>query len=246
MDWDVPSDTSSNNQGGFVPGSYLYQQGLEYGEDAGCLNSDLRFGASGLLGYYTSSEYASDPAVNHSTLYGGHVLLDSSLFAPSSDSLMPDSVWAYLGQNSFSADNSAAEDQQILLSFGPQTIGGSDTLSIWVVHASVYDGDLTSLDAMMSEASSWYLTNRAELLSPSCCGKFTGGYTGNTDCSADGKLTLNDITKLIDRVFITHTELCCEENGNVDGSSDGKMTLNDITKLIDAVFITHAITATCQ
>ncbi|MGD8605623.1 MAG: hypothetical protein PVF49_13730 [Anaerolineales bacterium] len=245
IDWDIPTDTSSNNQGGFVPGSYAYQQGLEYGEDAGCLNSDLRFGASGMLGYYTTSEYVADSTVNHSALYGGHVLLDPSLFAPDTDSLVADSVWKYLGLNTFSADNTEADDQQIVLSFGPQTISPTDTLHVWLVHASVYDGDETALDAMMSEASSWYTTNRAELLNPSCCGKYTGGYSGNTDCSADGKLTLNDITKLIDRVFITHTTLCCEENGNVDGSSDGKMTLNDITKLIDAVFITHAATAPC-
>jgi hypothetical protein len=79
-----------------------------------------------------------------------------------------------------------------------------------------------------------------------CCGEFTGGYTGNTDCSADGKLTLNDITVLIDNVFITHAELCCHENGNVDGSTDGALTLNDITRLIDNIFITKLPTAACQ
>jgi hypothetical protein len=80
----------------------------------------------------------------------------------------------------------------------------------------------------------------------SCCGVYTGGYTGNADCSTDGKVTLNDITQLIDRVYITHTELCCDENGNADGSEDGKMTLNDITQLIDNVYLTHAPTAACQ
>ena len=79
----------------------------------------------------------------------------------------------------------------------------------------------------------------------SCCGRYTGGYTGNTDCDTQGKYTLNDVTVLIDNVFITHKELCCEENGNVDGSADGKHTLNDITRLIDKVFITHAATASC-
>jgi hypothetical protein len=79
----------------------------------------------------------------------------------------------------------------------------------------------------------------------SCCGLYTGGYTGNTDCSTDGKRTLNDITVLIDNVFISHSALCCPENGNVDGSSDGKTTLNDITRLIDNVFISHSETEPC-
>jgi hypothetical protein len=79
-----------------------------------------------------------------------------------------------------------------------------------------------------------------------CCGWFNGGYTGNTDCSSDGKNTLNDITLLIDRVYISHETLCCEANGNVDGSSDGKLTLSDITDLIDNVYLTHQSLAVCQ
>ncbi|MGD8922952.1 MAG: carboxypeptidase-like regulatory domain-containing protein [Candidatus Zixiibacteriota bacterium] len=79
-----------------------------------------------------------------------------------------------------------------------------------------------------------------------CCGQYTGGYTGNTDCDTGGRYTLNDVTVLIDNVFLTHNDLCCPENGNVDGSIDGKLTLNDITKLIDNVFITHAAAAPCQ
>jgi len=80
----------------------------------------------------------------------------------------------------------------------------------------------------------------------SCCGQYTGGYTGNTDCSTDGERTLNDLTVLIDRVYVSHDELCCEANGNVDGSTDGEITLGDITVLIDYVYISHAETAACQ
>jgi hypothetical protein len=79
----------------------------------------------------------------------------------------------------------------------------------------------------------------------SCCGQYTGGFTGNTNCSTDGLITLNDITMLIDRVYLTKTPLCCEENGNTNGSLDGLMTLNDITVLIDHVYITKGPTAAC-
>ncbi len=80
----------------------------------------------------------------------------------------------------------------------------------------------------------------------SCCGKYTGGFSGNTDCSADGEMTLSDITTLIDNVYISHQALCCPENGNVDGSADPDPTLSDITRLIDRVYITHSPTAACQ
>jgi hypothetical protein len=92
----------------------------------------------------------------------------------------------------------------------------------------------------------WYIDD-VSVVSGGCCGMYTGGLTGNADCSTDGKSTLNDITRLIDRVFLSHEPLCCEENGNIDGSADGKMTLADITELIDFVFINKAnIPAACQ
>lgn len=78
-----------------------------------------------------------------------------------------------------------------------------------------------------------------------CCGQFTGGITGNANCSTDGKLTLSDITKLIDRVYISKDSLCCEAVGNTNGSTDCKITLSDITVLIDAVFISKAPPAGC-
>jgi hypothetical protein len=79
-----------------------------------------------------------------------------------------------------------------------------------------------------------------------CCGLYSGGYTGNTNCSTDGLVTLADITALIDRVYITKEELCCPESGNVNGSEDGLVTLGDITVLIDHVYISRVSTAFCQ
>jgi hypothetical protein len=79
----------------------------------------------------------------------------------------------------------------------------------------------------------------------SCCGLYTGGYTGNTDCSTDGELNLSDITVLVDHVYLSHKALCCPENGNVDGSTDGEITLNDITRLIDNVYVSQTPTAPC-
>lgn len=81
---------------------------------------------------------------------------------------------------------------------------------------------------------------------PACCGRHTGGLTGNTNCSTDGELALSDITRLIDRVYISKTPLCCEEAGNTNGSADGLATLSDITRLIDRVYISRSHTANCQ
>ena len=79
----------------------------------------------------------------------------------------------------------------------------------------------------------------------SCCGMYTSGYTGNTNCSIDGKRNLADITTLIDHVYISKQPLCCSENGNVDGDSLNKHNLADITVLIDHVYISKGQTAVC-
>ncbi len=82
--------------------------------------------------------------------------------------------------------------------------------------------------------------------SAGCCGQYTGGISGNTNCSNDGKLTLSDITRLIDRVYISKLPMCCEASGNTNGSGDCKLTLSDITKLIDAVYISKQPPTACM
>jgi hypothetical protein len=79
-----------------------------------------------------------------------------------------------------------------------------------------------------------------------CCGQYTGGYTGNTDCDFQGDITLSDVTRLIDHVYISHAPLCCPANGNVDGDLQNDINLSDITWLIDNVYISHKATAVCH
>ena len=70
----------------------------------------------------------------------------------------------------------------------------------------------------------------------SCCGVYTGGTTGNSNCDDQGKFNLSDITTLISRVYVDpDTPLCCEENGDVN--CDSKMNLSDITTLICYVYV---------
>ncbi len=81
--------------------------------------------------------------------------------------------------------------------------------------------------------------------SQDCCGRYTGGETGNTDCDVEGKRTLSDVTTLIASIYVTHNPLCCTANGNVDGDSEAQLTLNDIMRLIDNIYINHTPCASC-
>lgn len=81
----------------------------------------------------------------------------------------------------------------------------------------------------------------AELTLNVCC----NGYTGNTNCDIDGKVNLADITRLIDRVYLSKLPLCCEAAGNINGDIDLKLNLADITRLIDHVYLSKLPTSPC-
>jgi hypothetical protein len=252
IDWDLPSDTASNNEGGIGgSGDYLWQRGLTYGEldPVPCVANENRYGGSGLLGWYYDSEYALDTTVNHTTGLSGLVALDDDLFAGDAyDTLVPDSVWSILNSGELRANNSEADDQHILLGFGNFQIRIDDTLHICVLHMSEYDGGLKDANALsetMNSAKVWYMANRSSFVPYGCCGEYTGGYTGNTNCDTDGKRNLADITRLIDRVYVSQASLCCEPNGNTNGDPGGLINLADITRLIDYVYVSHAETAPC-
>jgi hypothetical protein len=80
-----------------------------------------------------------------------------------------------------------------------------------------------------------------------CCGIYAAppDERGNVNCSYDGKITLSDITMLIDKVYISKKPLCCSPNGNTNASVDLKHTLSDITQLIDRVYISKLPTEPC-
>ena len=78
-----------------------------------------------------------------------------------------------------------------------------------------------------------------------CCGRYTGGFTGNTNCDSDGIMNLVDVTRLIDYIYLSKSPLCCYANGNVDGSSDGAINLQDITALIGHIYLKNGPTAQC-
>lgn len=77
-----------------------------------------------------------------------------------------------------------------------------------------------------------------------CCGYFSGGFSGNTDCSPDGKMTLTDVTRLIDYIYLSRARLCCLENGDTNG--DGTYSLQDVTRLIDHIYLSKNPTYKCE
>lgn len=83
-------------------------------------------------------------------------------------------------------------------------------------------------------------------IGPYVCGQYANGFTGNTNCDTEGKRNLADLTRLIDRVYLSRTLLCNEGEGNIDGDLLDKLNLSDITRLIDHVYLSKQETAPCN
>ena len=120
----------------------------------------------------------------------------------------------------------------MLLGYGEFTIRSDDTLYLWTAHVSGYDVDLAGLSNAVHAAQVWYLVHRP-YPAPECCFTMPDGRKGDID--GDGKYSLNDVTKLIDVLYLGSGFLRCPASADTD--CDCKLTLADITRLIGYIYI---------
>jgi hypothetical protein len=145
--------------------------------------------------------------------------------------------------------NETGHNVAILLSSGigfndPIYYGAGD--GAWALQVADFNADgLLDIATGNYGSTIAVLINTGDEVTIGCCGLYTGGMSGNTNCSQDGKLTLTDITTLIDHIYISHAPLCCYATGNTNGSTDCKLTLGDITRLIDVIYISKAPPEPC-
>ena len=240
VDWDIPSDNASDNYGGYdTTYKMIYQYGAEFG--GGCTPNDERFGAMALLGWYKNNDTCS---LDQSRPYSGYVDLNAYWIYPTGG-FVPTELYNNMAQAGLRAYSGSPTDLHSVMTYaGNITLLPDDTLYIFAMIATTQSGTVADLRADVTAATQWIKTYLGE--SCGCCGLYTGGYTGNTNCDTLGERNLADITTLIDHVYLSHAPLCCDANGNTDGSTDGQANLADVTRLIDNIYISHMETAPCQ
>ena len=74
-----------------------------------------------------------------------------------------------------------------------------------------------------------------------CC----QGTTGNVDCDPNQVISLTDLTRLINHLFVTFEPLCCVAEANVNADSDGVINLTDLTVLANHLFVTFVPLPNC-
>ena len=100
---------------------------------------------------------------------------------------------------------------------------------------------VNALGTILNEGKLWLNNNIYDLKV-----EFTGcceGVTGDANCSG-GDPDIADITRLIDYLYLSNSELCCPEEADANGSR-GSPDISDITKLIDYLYLSHAALPPC-
>ncbi len=120
-------------------------------------------------------------------------------------------------------------------------------LITWVVADLQYDTTWVDITSSIDTANN-IVCGTTETLSPfapglalpaGCC----VGITGNIDCDNIEMIDIQDLTLLIDYLFISYTVPCCLDEANIDAA--GIVDINDLTRLIDYLFISYTPPMPC-
>ena len=128
---------------------------------------------------------------------------------------------------------------------GGQLLGSGISTGSFHDTTTEYATGYTYLLLNVDQAGEFSLPLAVHTAPASCCGLFTGGYPGNTTGGADGKRNLADITRLVDRVYLSRNLLWCESDGNTNGDLEQKLNLADITRLVDLVYLSKTELGPC-
>jgi M6 family metalloprotease-like protein len=230
-DWDIPSDYSVDNNGGFdVSEKLLYMRGVE-NDGSGCQPNDNRYGGMALIG-----SYINDPIVCDTTLqpYSGYILNVGDYFE-SHDPWYPILTDELIINPGFDTLASEADLFMIMTLFYNYTVTSTDTLNIYTVLTSVQNdpsspsGDKSTSQLMdnIQKARQWtndHIFPLGDCIPPIVCG----------DANRDGSANVGDAVFLIAYVFKggpPPDPLCA---GDANGDDD--VNVGDAVYLISYVF----------
>jgi hypothetical protein len=230
LDWDVPSDTGSENGSGFdVVKGLIYQFGAEYNQDDS---------TEALCNQQSNDRYAGI-AAGPNTTFKNAMTIDNATYVyttgpyGSSAPLPPGATYKLMKNNEgyrtyFSSDpDSQYVDLSTLVTFGEYNLTVGDTLCVAKILATSKTGQAAFTNAIM--AGKAFIAAHADGMDClfSCC-----DLPG--DANNDGKVNVGDAVYIICYVFRGCPPPPCMFEGDANG--DVKINVGDAVYLITYVF----------
>ncbi len=233
IDWDIPSDSGSDNGSGSDPErNLIYQFGGEYNQDDSteCQDNDRRLGGMAFLNRFVNSEQESSPP-------HGAYTADNATFVYPNQGFVPEELYASMNDTGYTAYNSTHPDSQLVdlhtvMTFDTGLVlTPTDTHIYYVELVTIEDGTLSDLQSAVDMGRQWYLNH------------FTGGCCqnrGNVDgvIGIGGPVDVADLTYLVNYLFRFGPSPPCEEEGNIDNVTGigGPIDVADLTYLVTFLF----------
>ncbi len=226
-DWDVPSDTSSDNTIGTDPArQMIYLQG-EY-----TAAREQGYGASAAYLEKTVSPDSADANETLEPIVGGFAWGNNQQVYGQSGYLV-DSVWKYMeattNYNSLWSDGDSIGDMSIVMVIAKNyTVTPTSRLKFDVVlaakRAQTNLNGLAGLNLTVDQAKA-FLSNRGRC---SACG----------DANSDGSVDISDVVYLIAHIFSggTSPRWCDYPKGKGDANGDHQVDISDAVYLIARIF----------
>ena len=229
-DFDIPSDTGSDNASGFNPTKNLiYQQGAEFDDSNECQNNDLRFGAVRYLG--GSKKTGAAAAVSIPSPSGAYTKENSIDIYPTGTFVEGD-IFTNMQATGFAVTDSVTDLHTVMTFRKNETIGTTDTLRFYTAWLSVRNGDTTALFAMADKALAWYTAKSISGLNDTLC--VGGCCVKEGDFNHNNTVNVVDLTAMVARLFQGGPAASCLQEADVDDNNSFNVV--DLTKLVAFLF----------
>jgi len=221
IDWDIPSDVSVNNDGGYDAGeNLLYQRGTET-DGSGCQPNNNRFGG---MSHIETHFYNTDGSEVGLGPHSG-AIVDNATYLYPTNGWVPSQINGLIGPSGYTVQASNIDLTSIMNYVYEATIEFDDTITVYTVMSTVENGtspgaekSVADLITNIQKGKEWYYDYIA-------VPEFVCGDVNDNDL-----VNILDITYLIAYLYKDGPAPVVTESADVN--SDSSTNILDITYLI--------------
>jgi hypothetical protein len=241
IDFDIPTDSGSENQSGFdATLRLIYQQGKDFNATANPCNNDMRFGGIDFLGAYKGADTLWD-SIPHAAY-----TKDNATYVYPEGTFVPEVLYKNFTTGGYSIFTSANPDSQYVDLHTAMVCDTGLTLSpgkFYKYYLSIcthWNGNLASFKAEVQRQREWY-KRHIKPVPLSCC----INRRGNVNNDGADACNVADLTYLVDFLFRGGLPPVCLPEANVNGDGAGAVNVADLTYLVDFLFRGGALPPLC-